>query len=60
MCRQCMGIGVRWIVAVVAAVAAVAAVVVAAGGGVERECVVETASECVKNLGPELGNEVKS
>ena len=59
MCRQCMGIGVRWIVAVVAA-AVVAAVVVAAGGGVERECVVETASECVKNLGPELGNEVKS
>ena len=54
MCRQCMGIGVRWIVAVVAAGAA------AAAGGVERECGVETASECVKNLGPELGNEVKS
>ena len=56
MCRQCMGIGVRWIVAVVAAVV-VAAGAAAAAGGVERECVVETASECVKNLGPELGNE---
>ena len=58
MCKQCMGIGVRWIVAVVvAAVVAAAAAAVVAAGDVERECVVETASECVKNLGPELGNE---